>query len=135
MSTVTLPLTFRAVGQPTPGAPLEAVTRTVQSLQADEVLARVSYAAINAADGKAYNATVNFFQLPLPLVLGFDFSGVIVALGAEEADAGKAEALTVGSAVTGSAFGIGSAQPQPQIPPCLRPSFPSLLPASSHARY
>ena len=109
MSRITLPLTFRAVGSPAPGTPLEPLTRTIQSLQADEVLARVSYSSINAMDGRAHQAKINFFQLPLPLVFGFDFSGVVVALGTEGAYPGETEALTVGSAVMGSTFGIGSA--------------------------
>ena len=107
MSRVSLPLTFHAVGSPTPGAPLELVSRTVQSLQADEVLVRVSYASINAMDAKIWSSPVNLFQLPLPLVVGYDFSGVIVALGTEGAYPEETEALTPGSAVMGSTFGIG----------------------------
>ena len=104
MSRTTLPLTFRAVGSSAPGAPLEPLTRTIQSLQPDEVLARVSYAAFNALDGKVYQSKANMFQLSLPIVLGYDFSGVIVALGTEGPYPGEAEALTVGSAVMGTTF-------------------------------
>ena len=108
MSRISLPLTFRAMGSPTLGAPLEPISRTVESLQPDELLARVSYASMNAMDGKMRNAPANMFQLPLPIVLGFDFSGVVVALGTDGPVAGEDEALTIGSAVKGSTFGLGS---------------------------
>ena len=83
MSRISLPLTFRAVGSSTPGAPFESISRTIQSLQPDELLARVSYASINAMDGKIHNGKVNIFQVPLPMVLGYDFSGEVVAMGTD----------------------------------------------------
>ena len=101
MSLVTLPLTFQAIGSPNPGDPFQPVTRTVASLQADEVLVRVSYASINALDAKVHGSKQNLFNAPLPLVLGYDFSGTVVALGTEGAYAGEAEALSLGSAVIG----------------------------------
>lgn len=110
MSRVTLPLTFRAVGSTTIGAPFDHITRTIASLQPDELLARVSYASINAMDGKIHSSKLNMFQLPLPVVLGYDFSGVVVAMGTDGPYAGEEEAVTVGDAVMGSTFGFGSAQ-------------------------
>ena len=105
-SLVTLPLTFRAIGAAVPGAPFEPVSRTINVLAPDEVLVKVSYASINPIDVKVYET--NFAQLPLPMVLGFEFSGVVVALGRPGMYAGEAEAITLGAAVFGQAFGIGS---------------------------
>ena len=107
MSRVTFPFTFQAIGNAAAGAPFEPITRTVASLQPDELLARVSYASINAMDAKVQNSAVNIFELPLPMVLGYDFSGTVVALGTEGAYAGEVEALSVGSEVMGYTFGAG----------------------------
>ena len=107
MSLVTLPITFRAIGSPTVGGPLQEVTRTVTALQPDELLVRVHYASVNSMDAKIAFAPANIFQLPLPLVVGYDYSGVVVALGTEGAFAGEVEAITLGSSVFGSTFGIG----------------------------
>ena len=104
---VTLPLTFRAIASPTIGGPLQEVTRTVTALQPDEILVRVAYSSVNAMDAKIAFAPTNIFQLPIPLVVGYDYSGVVVALGAEGAYAGESEAITLGSSVMGSTFGIG----------------------------
>ena len=106
MSAFTLPITFRAVGCASTGAPFESIARSIDGLQADEVLVRVSYASINAMDGKVHQH--NFPQLPLPFVLGYDFSGVLVAVGTPAALSGESESdgLTVGSEVMGSTFGI-----------------------------
>ena len=108
MPLVTLPLTFQAIGSTTFGGPFEPVTRTVASLQPDEVLVHV-YAGINAMDGKIHGDTSNMFGLPLPLVVGYDFSGTVVALGIEGAYPDEDETLSVGSEVMGSTFGFGSA--------------------------
>ena len=110
MSRVNLPISFNAIGSATVGAPLAPLTRTVQSLQPDEVLSRVSFASINPMDFKIQHS--NLFNLPLPMVLGYDFSGVVVAMGTEgEAPyAVEVEALTVGSAVMGSTHGFGSVE-------------------------
>ena len=102
MSLVTLPVSFTAIGCPALGAPLEAVTRTVLSVQPDEVLVRVSHASTNPMDPKMQQT--NMFQLPLPMVLGYNFSGVVVALGTGDAFPGEIEALTLGVVVMGSTF-------------------------------
>lgn len=111
---ITLPVTFTAIGCTALAAPLERLTRTVNVLQADEVLIRVSYASINPTDWKIYQS--NFVQLPLPMVLGYDCAGVVVALGTTGGVyAGEeSEQLTVGAAVMGSAFGIKSDSKQQQ---------------------
>jgi NADPH:quinone reductase len=49
-------------------------------LNDDEVLVRVHYASMNNMD--AGLARRNLFQLPAPYVLGFDFSGEVVRIGA-----------------------------------------------------
>ena len=103
---VTVPLTFQAMGNPTVGAPFEPVTRTVNVLQPDEVLIKVSYASINAMDLKVQN--YNWCQLPLPMVLGYDCTGVVVLLGTSIGlYAGEEEAITLGSSVIASTFGMG----------------------------
>ena len=104
MSAVTLPLTFRAVGSDVSG-PLESLHRTIAAVQADEVLVRVSFASLNAMDAKVYRT--NMPKLPLPMVLGYDLSGVVVALGSSAPYPGEKEPLAVGSAVLGSTFAIG----------------------------
>ena len=105
MSAVTLPITFAAVGSAAPGAPFAPVSRTISALQADEVLVRVSHASVNAMDGKVH--AYNFPKLPLPMVVGYDFSGVVAALGTPGAFPGETEPVKVGSAVIGTTFGIG----------------------------
>jgi len=50
---------------------------------AGEVLVQVAYAGVNPADWKtAAGYLGNFFEYTFPLVIGFDFAGTIVALGA-----------------------------------------------------
>ena len=101
MSAVTLPITFHALGSRTLAAPLEPVERTVTSLEPDQLLVRVSYASINAADYKLYHD--NRFNMPFPLVLGFDFSGTVVAVGgpSSDSDSGSGGDIGVGSRVLG----------------------------------
>jgi len=81
MSAVTLPITFRALGSPTLAAPVEWVERTVTSLDSDQLLVRVSHSSLNAADSKLQQD--NRFKTPFPQVLGFDFSGTVVAVGGQ----------------------------------------------------
>ena len=102
-SLVTFPLSFPALGCATVGAPLESITRTIERLQPDEVLVRVSYASINPMDAKVH--ATNMLQLPLPMVLGYSFSGILLALGTADAT-NDVEALTLGSAVMGSTAGF-----------------------------
>ena len=92
-STVTLPITFRAIGNEDLAASLTFVHRTVTSLADDEALIRVAYASLNAMDPKLQRS--NAIQLPMPVVLGFDYSGTIVAMGSDD------EKVKVGSEVFG----------------------------------
>ena len=66
MSSVTLPVTFKAIGAAAPGAPFELFTRTVDALRADELLVKVSYASVNPMDVSIHQ--LNWAQLPTPLV-------------------------------------------------------------------
>ena len=78
---MTLPVSFAALAILRPGAPVSQITRTVSSLTDDELLVRVDYASINKMD--PLMAHTNAFNLPAPYVLGFDFSGEVVAAGGE----------------------------------------------------
>ena len=87
------PLSFDALTIEQPGAPVSLQRRTVASLNEDEALVRVAYASVNKMDpGMAQR---NVFNLPVPYVLGFDFSGEVAALGSEGG-------FTVGDQVFGS---------------------------------
>ena len=109
LALVTVPVTFNAIGCAAPGAPLEPVSRTVNVLQPDEVLIRVSYASVNPMDVKVQQT--NMFQLPLPMVLGYDFCGTVVAMGTPiGVFPGETEAITLAAPVVGSTFGFGSVQ-------------------------
>ena len=77
---VALPVTFRSIAIVREGSPFVEHESSVASLGADELLVHVSYASINAGDIKLWQK--NAWNLPLPYVLGFDFSGTVVALGA-----------------------------------------------------
>jgi NADPH:quinone reductase len=94
MSHISLPISFNALTIEQAGAPVSMQQKSITSLHDDEVLVRVSYASINRMD--AGLARMNVFNLPLPYVLGFDFSGEVVGLG----DAGNG-ALKVGRQVFG----------------------------------
>lgn len=73
------PLTFNALAIEQPGSPVSLIKKTVETLGEDEVLVRIDYASINKMDPLL--ARRNVFQLPAPYVLGFDFSGEVVAAG------------------------------------------------------
>lgn len=105
LALVSLPLSFSALGNETVNAPFLPVSRTVNVLQADEVLVRVSYSSVNPMDGKIVQS--NFCQLPLPMVVGYDFAGTVVALGTEGVYKDEAEAITLAAQVMGSTFGMG----------------------------
>jgi NADPH:quinone reductase-like Zn-dependent oxidoreductase len=79
MSAFSLPVTFTSQAVDPVGTPMSAKSTTVSSLADDHVLVRIRYASINPMDGKL--ARNNFWKLPEPLVLGFDFSGVVAAVG------------------------------------------------------
>jgi NADPH2:quinone reductase len=77
---VTLPLSFQALAAEDAGKPIVRQTRRIDALSDDDVLIRVDYASMNKMD--AGLASRNLFQLPAPYVLGFDFSGEVVRIGA-----------------------------------------------------
>ena len=99
MAAITLPITFRAFRSPALQTPMVSLSRTVTSLQPDELLIAVSYASVNPSDGKMQQH--NIFKAPLPLMLGFDFSGTVVAVGGPPSSTAADCAVSVGSAVFG----------------------------------
>ena len=100
MCSVSLPITFKALGSPSLAAPLELVERTVASLEPKQLLVRVSCSSINAADSVVQRD--NRFKMPYPQVLGFDFSGTVVAAGSQStADGDSSDDVQVGSRVLG----------------------------------
>ena len=102
MSDINLPISFNALSIEQAGAPVSIQQKSVASLTNDEVLIRVSYASINKMDPAL--ARVNAFNLPLPYVLGFDFSGEVVKLGGEGKDALKVGHQVFGRSSTGGCF-------------------------------
>ena len=105
MSAASLPITFHALGSAEAKPPLTDLEKTITSLQADELLVKVAYASINPMDPKIQ--LHNFMRLPLPLIVGFDFSGTVVALGGP-LPSDWDQAVEVGSKVFGLA-GTGGA--------------------------
>jgi NADPH:quinone reductase-like Zn-dependent oxidoreductase len=77
---VTLPVSFPALAVEDEGKPVILQTGRIDELNDDDVLVRVDYASMNNMD--AGLARRNLFQLPAPYVLGFDFSGEVVRIGA-----------------------------------------------------
>ena len=109
MSATTLPITFKALGSPSLAAPLQLLDHTVTSLQSDQLLVRVAYSSINAADSKLQQD--NRFGMTFPQVLGFDFSGTVVAVGSQPPStsdgSGSSGGIGVGSRVMGISSGGG----------------------------
>ena len=103
MSSGSLPITFRALGNATEKPPAGWIERTVSSLASDELLVRVAFASINPMDAKLQRN--NYFGTSLP-VLGFDFSGTVVAVSEQQSGDGDA-AVGVGSEVFGFSFNGG----------------------------
>jgi NADPH:quinone reductase-like Zn-dependent oxidoreductase len=101
---VELPISFSALAIEQAGAPVSLKKKSIESLNDDEVLIRVSYASINKMDPAL--ARRNIFNLPEPYVLGFDFSGDVIELGSEGREDGNA--LTVGQQVFGRVLRGGS---------------------------
>ena len=101
MAAVTFPLTYRALANEDLAASLVEVSKTLNGLAADQVLVRVSHASVNYMDSGLQR--LNPFQLPMPMVLGFDFAGEVAALGPGD---GFGE-LSVGAAVLGVAEKAG----------------------------
>ena len=101
MTSVSLPLTFHAIGNSELKTPVKDLELTVSDLQVDDLLIKVAYASINPMDPKLQ--LYNFWSFPLPLILGFDFSGTVVAVGSDEAPPHSDAAVKVGSEVFGFA--------------------------------
>lgn len=97
MSQMTFPISFNALTIPKTGEPVSLQRKTIESLKEDEALIRVAYASINKMDPLL--ARRNLFNLPEPYVLGFDFSGEVMAWGAGHKDG---PVLTVGQPVFGN---------------------------------
>src|ERR1700741_2386805 len=77
--TQTIPETFLGVGytRDRAGLPLEAVRVPVPRPAADQVLIRVAASSLNPLEYKL--AELNFLGRTLPVVLGLDLSGFVVA--------------------------------------------------------
>ena len=99
MASVFLPLTFHTLGNAELKTPVADLEKTITSLQADDLLVKVAYASINPMDPKLQ--LYNFWHFPLPLVLGFDFSGTVVAVGSNDIPAHTDAGVQLGSEVFG----------------------------------
>jgi NADPH2:quinone reductase len=95
-------VTFDALALDHAGAPVSLRTKTIASVRDDELLVRVDYASINKMD--AGLAQRNVFQLPEPYVLGFDFSGEVVRVGAAASGAFAAGDHVFGRSEAGGCF-------------------------------
>ena len=104
MSTVTLPLNYTGLAITQLNQPLSRLPRTITALQPDELLIRARYSSINPLELKF--ASVNPFGFPLPLWLGGDFSGTVVAAGGEASEG--QDAIGVGSEVFGFCVANGA---------------------------
>ena len=93
------PFKVHALGSEAAKDPIIDVHTTIPSLTPEQVLVKVSYASINPMDPKIHD--YNFFNLPLPLVLGFDFSGTVVAVGGHEPAPHGGQTIEVGAQVFG----------------------------------
>ena len=100
--TTKLPLSFDTLAVERAGGPIVARRKSVESLNEDEVLIRVSYASINKMDPLL--ARRNLFNFPEPYVLGFDFSGEVVSLGGEGEGALRVGDLVFGRSGGGACF-------------------------------
>jgi NADPH:quinone reductase and related Zn-dependent oxidoreductases len=100
---IKFPLSFPVLAHKDAGQPVTLQSRQVGRLAEDEVLVRVEYASLNAMD--AGLALRNAFQLPLPYVLGFDFSGEVAALGTDHPSGLKPGDPVYGSSLRGGCFG------------------------------
>ena len=99
----TLPISFQALAVEDEGKPIILQTRRIGELNDDDVLVRVDYASINNMD--AGLARRNLFQLPAPYVLGFDFSGEIVRIGANNPGGFQVGDQVFGKTTRGGCFG------------------------------
>ena len=92
MTAVSFPLSYKALANQDLAASLVLVKKTITSLAANELLIRVTHASVNFMDSAMQR--INPFQLPMPMVLGFDVAGEVVAVGS-----GDFGDLTVGAEV------------------------------------
>ena len=100
MSSVSFPLTHKALGSEALSAPMSLVQKSIEGLSAGELLVRVTHGSINFMDTAMQHR--NPFQLPMPLVLGFDVAGEVVAVADSEAGADG------GSALAGESVEVGA---------------------------
>jgi NADPH2:quinone reductase len=100
---ITLPLSYQALAMEDAGKPVVLQTRSIETLDDDELLVRVDYASLNSMD--AGLARRNLFQLPSPYVLGFDFSGEIVGIGATNPGGFVIGDQVFGNTARGGCFG------------------------------
>ena len=100
---VALPLSFQALAVEDAGKPIIPITKRINQLADDEVLVRIDYASMNSMD--AGLARRNIFQLPAPYVLGFDFSGEVVRVGADNPGGFRMGDQVFGGAGRGGCFG------------------------------
>jgi NADPH:quinone reductase-like Zn-dependent oxidoreductase len=97
MNAMTTPATFHGIGytKPKDGFPLQAIELPVPRPAADQVLIHVVCSSLNPLDYKL--AELNFLGRTPPVNLGFDLSGIVVAIG------DKVENFSVGDEVTAMA--------------------------------
>ena len=110
MSSVSFPLTHAALGSSALSAPVSLVQKTIEGLSAGELLVRVTHGSINFMDTAMRHS--NPFQLPMPLVLGFDVAGEVLAVGGSEAEQKQSsvlagESIQVGAKVCAVALRAG----------------------------
>ena len=103
LAAVQLPVTFTVPVVAALGQPLTAAQRSVNALTKDEVLVRVQYSSINPMD-KGLQMH-NFFQMPLPIALGFDYSGTVAAVGSSAGTQLAVGDEVFGFSTSGGCFG------------------------------
>ena len=98
-ASIAFPLTYHALGSADGKPPLVELQRAVDALQSDQLLIRVAYASVNPMDPKLQ--THQFVPLTKPVVLGFDFSGTVVAVGSDSPAEHGGPPIRVGDEVFG----------------------------------
>jgi NADPH2:quinone reductase len=99
---VALPISFRSLAIAQAGDPVAMQQTTLTTMHADEALIRVEYASINKMDPGL--ALENAYGFPAPYVLGFDFSGEVVKVGARCKEAFKVGDEVLGWSPTGGCY-------------------------------
>jgi NADPH:quinone reductase-like Zn-dependent oxidoreductase len=99
---VALPISFRSLAIAQAGGPVTMEQKSITTMQDDEVLIRVEYASINKMDPGL--ARANAYNFPFPYVLGFDFSGEVVKVGAQCQEAFKVGDEVLGWSPTGTCY-------------------------------